>query len=175
MLFCRTDAFDDVSSLSLFRFSIGNEHLCQSCKTLLRFKSNHFQATVHLFNFFIMIETVCSALNNTQKMFLFFWSWLADKLHFILNYEYGFFKPTILKLHPPLCRITASARVPGYHFPTISAFMLWSNLIVHDKWSLQWGWDLNHDLLYVGLVTYQFTTVSCQKMWLEFLISYYLT
>jgi hypothetical protein len=65
--------------------------------------------------------------------------------------------------------------VPGYHFPTISAFMLWSNLIVHDKWSLQWGWDLNHDLLYVGLVTYQFTTVSCQKMWLEFLISYYLT
>lgn len=90
MLFCRTDAFDDVSSLSLFRFSIGNEHLCQSCKTLLRFKSNHFQATVHLFNFFIMIETVCSALNNTQKMFLFFWSWLADKLHFILSYEVGF-------------------------------------------------------------------------------------
>ncbi len=29
-------------------------------------------------------------------------SWLADKLHFILSYEAGFYKPTvILKVHPP--------------------------------------------------------------------------
>jgi len=33
--------------------------------------------------FLIMIETVCSTLKNTQKMWIFFfgfWSWLADKL-----------------------------------------------------------------------------------------------
>jgi len=41
------------------------------------------------------------------------WSWLADKLHFILSYEAGFYKPTILKVHPPFCRITAYATMPG--------------------------------------------------------------
>ena len=30
------------------------------------------------------------------------WSWLADKLHFILSYEAGFYMPTVLKVHPPL-------------------------------------------------------------------------
>jgi hypothetical protein len=38
--------------------------------------------------------------------------------NFILSYEAGFYKPTILKLHPPLCRITAHATVPCY-FSTI--------------------------------------------------------
>jgi hypothetical protein len=39
------------------------------------------------------------------------------------SYEAGFYKPTVLKLHPPFCRITAHATVPGY-FSTILAFML---------------------------------------------------
>ncbi len=29
------------------------------------------------------------------------WSWLADNLYFILSYEAGFYKPTLLKVHPP--------------------------------------------------------------------------
>jgi hypothetical protein len=40
-------------------------------------------------------------------------SWLADKLHFIHSYEAGFYKPTVLKFHLPLCRITAYATMPG--------------------------------------------------------------
>jgi len=37
-----------------------------------------------------------------------FWSWSADKLSFH-PYEAGFYKPTVLKVHPPFCRITAYA------------------------------------------------------------------
>jgi len=66
---------------------------------------------------------------NSEKRYFYiyiffvgFWSWLADKLHFILSYKAGFYKPTVLKFHPPLCRITAHATVPGY-FSTILAFM----------------------------------------------------
>jgi hypothetical protein len=57
--------------------------------------------------------------------FVGIWSWLADKLSLHpFSYEAGFYKPTsTLKLHPPLCRITAQATVPGY-FSTILAFML---------------------------------------------------
>jgi hypothetical protein len=40
-------------------------------------------------------------------------SWLADKLHFILCYEAGFYNPTVLKVHPAFCRITAYATMPG--------------------------------------------------------------
>jgi hypothetical protein len=49
------------------------------------------------------------------KYFFFvgIWSWLADKLHFILSYEAGFYKPTVLKFHPPFFRITAFATMPG--------------------------------------------------------------
>jgi hypothetical protein len=45
----------------------------------------------------------------------FFWGgfWLADELHFILSYEAGFYKPTVLKVHTPFCRITAYATMPG--------------------------------------------------------------
>jgi hypothetical protein len=43
-------------------------------------------------------------------------SWLADKLPFILSYEAGFFKPTILKVHPPFFRITAYARLISTQF-----------------------------------------------------------
>jgi hypothetical protein len=55
--------------------------------------------------------------------FLFFfvglWSWSADKLHFTHSYEAGFYKPTVLKVHPPICRITAYATMPGFIFPDI--------------------------------------------------------
>ena len=34
-------------------------------------------------------------------------------------YEVGFYKPTVLKVHPPICRITAYATMPGYFFPDI--------------------------------------------------------
>ncbi len=30
-----------------------------------------------------------------------------------LSYEAGFYKPTVLKVHPPFCRITAYATMPG--------------------------------------------------------------
>jgi hypothetical protein len=44
-------------------------------------------------------------IETNLKVTLFFfvgiWSWLADKLHFILSYEAGFYKPTFLKVHPP--------------------------------------------------------------------------
>ena len=59
-------------------------------------------------------------------MFMFFigfGSWLGEKLSFHPIYEAGFYKPTILQLHPPLNRITAYATAPGY-FSTILAFML---------------------------------------------------
>jgi len=39
-----------------------------------------------------------------ENRFFFFCGslvWLADKLHFILSYEAGFYKPTVLKFHPP--------------------------------------------------------------------------
>ena len=32
---------------------------------------------------------------------------------FILSYEAGFYKPTILKVHPPISGITAHATMPG--------------------------------------------------------------
>jgi hypothetical protein len=56
----------------------------------------------------------------------YFWNFvLVSSQAFIssFSYEAGFHKPTVLKLHPPLCRITAHATVPGY-FSTILAFML---------------------------------------------------
>jgi hypothetical protein len=45
--------------------------------------------------------------------FVEIWSWLADKLHFILSYEAGFYKLTDLKVDPPFCRITAYTTMPG--------------------------------------------------------------
>ncbi len=68
------------------------------------------------------------AISNPKKVRLFFFnfpdtineffvgvrSWLADKLSFHpLSYEAGFYKPTVLKVHPPFCRITAYATMPG--------------------------------------------------------------
>jgi hypothetical protein len=47
------------------------------------------------------------------KLNFVFLSWLPDKLHFILSYEAGFCKPTVLKVHPSFCRITAYATMPG--------------------------------------------------------------
>ena len=44
--------------------------------------------------------------------FVGIWSWLADKLSFH-PYKAGFYKPTVHKVHPPFCRITAYATMPG--------------------------------------------------------------
>jgi hypothetical protein len=59
-------------------------------------------------------------------LFLFFLEFgpgQLTSLHFILSYKAGFYKPTTLKVHPPICRITAHATVPGY-FSTILASMI---------------------------------------------------
>jgi len=61
-------------------------------------------------------EILEKILKKFHHPLLFFvvglWSWLADKLYFILSYEAGFYKPTLLKVHPPFCRITAYATMP---------------------------------------------------------------
>ena len=44
--------------------------------------------------------------------FVVIWSWLATSFSFH-PYEAGFYKPTLLKVHPPFCRITAYATMPG--------------------------------------------------------------
>jgi hypothetical protein len=45
--------------------------------------------------------------------FVGLWSWSADKLHVHPYYEIGFYKLTVLKVHPPISRITAHAAMPG--------------------------------------------------------------
>jgi hypothetical protein len=62
-----------------------------------------------------MITLTVISLNgfHCNTFFVGICSWLADKLHFILSYEAGFYKPSILKVHPPFCRITAYATMPG--------------------------------------------------------------
>jgi hypothetical protein len=50
---------------------------------------------------------------KTNIFFVGIWSWLADKRHFILSYEAGFYKPTVLKFHSPYCRTTAYPTMPG--------------------------------------------------------------
>ncbi len=88
-------------------------------------------------------------LNSTSVLcfFVLFCCWilvLVSWQAFIssFSYEAGFYKPTVLKLHPPLCRITAHATVPRY-FSTILVSFFWSKLMVHDIWSLQRGRDSN--------------------------------
>jgi hypothetical protein len=49
-------------------------------------------------------------LKACPKLFLlldFAPSLVVTSLHFILSYEAQFCKPTVLKLHPPICGITA--------------------------------------------------------------------
>jgi hypothetical protein len=69
------------------------------------------------FVFCYILVTQGEVLSNSNEAYVPFfvgvWSWLADKLHFILSYEAGFYKPTVLKVHPPFCRITAYATMPG--------------------------------------------------------------
>jgi hypothetical protein len=43
-------------------------------------------------------------------------SWLTS-LQFIQYHVAGFYKPTIPQVHPPICRITAHATMPGSSFP----------------------------------------------------------
>ncbi len=64
-----------------------------------------------------------SAENKKNKRCFFvvgFWSGYLTSFRFIVGNEAGFYKPNVLKLHPPLCRITAHATVPGYHFQNFS-------------------------------------------------------
>jgi len=60
-----------------------------------------------------------------ETSIFFFWSWLS--FNFTLSYEAGFDKPTVLKFHPPLCRITAYATMPGYFFLNFSFHAFDSN------------------------------------------------
>ncbi len=64
--------------------------------------------------FGMLLTNFCSC-SHTQ-------GWESLRQRFISSFL-GFYKPTILKLHPPLCMITARATVPGY-FSTILAFMI---------------------------------------------------
>jgi hypothetical protein len=71
---------------------------------------------------------VTSKTNQLNVIFFFvvvvvvvvgIWSWLADKLHFILSYEAGFYKPTVLKVHPPFLQdysICNNARLNSNQF-----------------------------------------------------------
>ncbi len=65
--------------------------------------------------------------------FVEIWSWLADKLHFILSYEVGFYKPAILIVHPPFCRITPHATMPGYFPLNICSRLL---IQMNDAWKM---------------------------------------
>jgi hypothetical protein len=49
--------------------------------------------------------TVAQEVVLAHIFFVGIWTWLADKLHFILSCEAGFYKPTVLKVNPPFCRI----------------------------------------------------------------------
>jgi hypothetical protein len=40
--------------------------------------------------------------NSSEYFFVGIWSWLADKLHFILSYEAGFYKPNRPQSPPSL-------------------------------------------------------------------------
>jgi hypothetical protein len=88
----------------------------------LRFILNAWMNDIHKKS--IKFQYFCS-IEYFQKVFLcqkhvFYicfcggiWSWLAEKLHFILSYEAGFYEPTVLKVHPPFFRITSYATMPG--------------------------------------------------------------
>ncbi len=52
--------------------------------------------------------------------FVGIWSWLADKLHFILSHEAGFRKPTILKVHLPFAGLQHMQQCQ-INFPSIFA------------------------------------------------------
>ncbi len=56
------------------------------------------------------------------------------KLHFILSYEAGFYKPTIFKAHPSICGITAHATKPGY-LSTMFLSSFDQNETYTKKWS----------------------------------------
>ena len=52
----------------------------------------------------------------SRLFFYFLWEsgpGLADNFHFMRSYEAGLYKLTVLKVHPPFCRITAYATMPG--------------------------------------------------------------
>jgi hypothetical protein len=74
----------------------------------------HDQKALYI-NQVIQKKIVDIMIKPTKKTFFLIglWSWLADKLHFILSYEAGFYKPTFHKVHPPICRITAYGTMPG--------------------------------------------------------------
>jgi len=57
---------------------------------------------------------------------------------FILSYEAGFYKPTILKV---ISRITAYATMPGRLELSINSFCSWLLIQMPEKWSPQWGFD----------------------------------
>jgi hypothetical protein len=53
---------------------------------------------------------------RTQNYIYFFLAFGPGQLtNFISSfiYEAGFYKPNVLKVHPPICRITAYATMPG--------------------------------------------------------------
>jgi hypothetical protein len=86
-------------------------------------------------------------LHYLIKLVAFFWtlvlvSWQASCSSL---YEAGFYKPTILKVHPPVNGITAHATMPGRleHSMISFCFMLWSKWMVNERWSPRWGQDLN--------------------------------
>jgi hypothetical protein len=56
---------------------------------------------------------------------------------FILSYEAGFYKSTILKVHPPISGITAHATMPGRLKHSIFSFC--SRLLIQNEWCLKNG------------------------------------
>ena len=64
------------------------------------------------------------------------WSWLADKLHFILSYEAGFYKPTVLKFHPPFLQDYSTCQVGWNVSLSLLAPRFRSKSMLHEKWGL---------------------------------------
>ncbi len=68
--------------------------------------------------------------------------WSLTSLYFILSFEAGFYKPTILWLYLTIWGIiTAYATIRAWFWVSVIFFVswFWSKWIMHDKWSSHWG------------------------------------
>ena len=71
--------------------------------------------------------------------------------HFIHSYEIGFYNPTVLKFHPPICGITAHATMPGLLSTICFAYMIL--IQINGAWkmgSTAGAWT--HDLSVMSLL-----------------------
>ncbi len=70
-----------------------------------------------------------------------------------------------LKVHPPICRITAYATMPGSSFPQNFCSKLWSKWMVLEKWSPQWVFKLTALTTRQRLLAYLILLFVSQATW----------